>query len=208
MIRNSYMPFAMAILMSASACQSTGGVKHEGDPASPEYVNSSPAKVYIELAQAYSAAGQLAFATENAQKAVRADVRNPQAHAMLAYVKQLGGDRLGAENHYSTARKLSPEDPFVRGLYGMYLCTGGDMVAADQEFSAAAVSPRNSTPWLTYTYAGLCYEQQGDIKKARSRLVTAYDIQPSSPQTLQALARVERKLGNKKSAAKLEQQLR
>ena len=198
----------LGILLGLSACQSTGEVKQRSEPSSPAYTSESPARVYIDLSSAYAAAGQLAFAMQNAQKAVEVDPKNPHAHAVLANAHQLAGNHADAGRHFAEARALSPSDPYVAILYGQHLCSQGQTAAADAEFLSAATNPRNAQPWNAYANAGICYEKAGQYKSARNRLNSAYEINKVSPQTIQALARVERKLGNRTRARQLESQLR
>lgn len=194
---------AIAILLLALVV--SGCATQAGTTASK--AQGSPADIYIDLALAYVQTGQLGFALENAQKAVRADARSANAQATLAYVYFLLNETEQARQHFERARSLSANDPAVRNYYGLYLCSRGDVAGADAEFLAAGRHPDNNTPWIPYINAGLCYEQQGSLVVARERLETALRLNSNSTQAIAALARVERKAGNTAAAQRLEQLL-
>jgi type IV pilus assembly protein PilF len=189
----------LSLLLALAGCATQGSSKVSA--------TGSPADIYIDLALAYTQSGQLGFALENGQKAVRADARSANAQATLAYVYFLLQEAEEARLHFDRALAISPNDPAVRNYYGLYLCAAGDTAGADAAFLAAGRNADNSAPWIPYINAGLCYEQQGNLAMARERLATAVRLNSNSVQAVSALARVERKSGNISTAQTLEQQL-
>jgi type IV pilus assembly protein PilF len=199
-----YLPILLVSVVLA-ACETTAPVPSDS-AASMNYIASSPARVYISLAQAYSQKGQLDIALSNADKAIILDPRNPRAHAIFAHVSERMGDMSTAVRHFDKARTLASNDPFVQGFYALHLCGKGHYAAADREFAMAAASHLNRTPETAWLSAGSCYEQAGDNEMARARYRRAYEIN-SSPQIVRALARVEKKLGNGRESSRLLRQL-
>ncbi|OOZ38363.1 tetratricopeptide repeat protein, partial [Solemya elarraichensis gill symbiont] len=198
----------LSILLASvvlAACETTAPVT-SGSAASMNYIANSPARVYISLAQAYSQKGQLDSAMSNADKVVSLDPANPRAHAIFAHVSERLGDYSAAARHFETARALAANDPFVQGFYGLHLCGKGHYAAADREFAMAATSHLNRAPETAWLSAGSCYERAGDNEMARARYRRAYEIN-GTPQIVRALARVEKKLGNRRESGRLLRQL-
>ncbi|OOY52012.1 hypothetical protein [Solemya velum gill symbiont] len=195
----------LLIFVVLTACQTTAPVTSD-NAASMHYIANSPARVYIALAQAYSQKGQLDSAMSNADKAVNIDPANPRAHAIFAHVSERLGDYGATTRHFEKARALTATDPFVQGFYGLHLCGKGHYAAADREFAMAAASHLNKTPETAWLSAGSCYEQAGDTEMARARYRRAYEIN-GTPQIVRALARVEKKLGNRRESRRLLRQI-
>lgn len=177
----------IAIILSAhlvAACTSTenrtGLEKPEGATAT-----------YTELAKGYLARGNRSAAFENAEKAVKADDNNAEAHTIMGLLLQQAGDNKNAAKHYVRAKKLSPYDPYISNAYGAYLCNNGLYGEADKEFLAAASSPLNTSPWVALTNAGLCFERTGQYALARQRLQSALNLKSDFPQARTAMKRLK-----------------
>ncbi len=146
---------------------------------------------YTELAKGYLARGNTSAAFENAEKAVKADDSNAEAHTIMGLLLQQAGDSKNAAKHYVRAKKLAPYDPYVSNAYGAYLCSNGLYGEADKEFLAAASSPLNTSPWVALTNAGLCFERSGQYSLARQRIQSALNLKSDFPQARSALKRLK-----------------
>jgi type IV pilus assembly protein PilF len=178
-----------AIILSAylvAACTST----QNRDTAGLEKPEGATA-TYTELAKGYLARGNTSAAFENAEKAVKADDSNAEAHTIMGLLLQQAGDNKNAAKHYVRAKKLSPYDPYISNAYGAYLCNNGLYGEADKEFLAAASSPLNPSPWVALTNAGLCFERAGQYALASQRLQSALNLKSDFPQARSAMKRIK-----------------
>lgn len=181
---------AMLLLLFVAACETTGG----RDPASNmiRYASDSPAETHVKIAKGYLEQGQMVFALEKAQEAVRIDHNHIEAQVVLALIYQRMGDFSLAEKHYSRAKKLAPKDPLVANAYGTFLCTERRYAEADSEFNLAAASVLNPSPWVASTNAGLCLESSAQFALAATRMRQALQQNPDYIPAKKGLARLKR----------------
>lgn len=180
----------LSILLLLAACETTGG----RDPATNmiRYGSDSPAENHVRIAKGYLEQGQMVFALEKAQEAVRIDRNHVEAQVVLALIYQRMGDSSMAEKHYSRAKKLAPNDPLVANAYGTFLCTERRYAEADSEFNMAAASVMNPSPWVASTNAGLCQESSGRYALAKSNMRQALQQNPDYMPAKKGLARLKR----------------
>jgi type IV pilus assembly protein PilF len=182
-----------AIALIVSACLVTACTSTENRDSSGLTQPDGPTSTYTELAKGYLSVGNTSAAFENAEKAVKADNSNAEAHTIMGLLLQQTGDEKNAAKHYTRAKKLSPYDPFIANAYGTYLCSNGLYGEADKEFLAAATSPLNTSPWVALTNAGLCYERNGQYAIARQRVQSALNLRSDFPQARSAMKRLRGK---------------
>ena len=180
----------LPLLLMLAACQTTGG----RDPATNmiRYSSDSPAVAYVSLAKAYMEQGKMTFALENATLAVKVDPNHAEAQLVLAWIYQTMNDFQMAEKHYSRAKKLAPNDPYVANTYGTFLCAQQRYAEADAEFKLAATSIMNPSPWLASTNAGLCQESSGRYALAKASMRQALQQNPDYKPAKKGLARLKR----------------
>ncbi len=180
----------LSILLLLAACETTGG----RDPATNmiRYGSDSPAENHVRIAKGYLEQGQMVFALEKAQEAVRIDRNHVEAQVVLALIYQRMGDSSMAAKHYSRAKKLAPNDPLVANAYGTFLCTERRYAEADSEFNMAAASVMNPSPWVASTNAGLCLESSGKFALAATRMRQALQQNPDYMPAKKGLARLTR----------------
>ncbi|MEN8213180.1 MAG: hypothetical protein ABFR19_02355 [Pseudomonadota bacterium] len=159
-----------------AACVTTGG----RDPASNmiRHANDSPAEAHVRIAKGYLEQGQMAFALDKAQEAVRIDRNHIEAQVVLALIYQRMNNAQLAAKHYTRAKKLAPNDPLVANAYGTFLCTQRRYAEAGAEFDQAATSVMNTSPWVASTNAGLCLEKHGRYTEAAARMRQALQQNP------------------------------
>ena len=184
---SSYLVVAVIVSAALLAGCTTSGSRDNNSLVKPEGATGT----YTELAKGYLARGNTSAAFENAEKAVKADDSNAEAHTIMGLLLQQAGDNKNAAKHYVRAKKLAPYDPYVSNAYGTYLCNNGLYGEADKEFLAAASSPLNTSPWVALTNAGLCYERTGQYALARQRLQSALNLKSDFPQARNAMKRLK-----------------
>lgn len=178
----------LPLLIMLAACETTGG----HDPATNmiRYSSDSPAATYVSLAKAYMEQGDMVSALENATMAVKADRHHVEAQVVLALIYQRMNDSQLAGKHYSTAKKLAPNDPLVANAYGTFLCTQRRYAEADVEFKLAVASVMNPSPWVASTNAGLCQASSGRYALAKSSMRQALQQNPNYQPAKKGLARL------------------
>ncbi len=181
---------ALLLLLFLAACGTTGG----RDPQSTmiRYGSNSPAENHVRIAKGYLEQGQMVFALEKAQEAVKIDRHHVEAQVVLALIYQRMGDSRQAAKHYSRAKKLAPNDPLVANAYGTFLCTERRYPEADAEFTMAAASTMNLSPWVASTNAGLCLESSGQYTLAATRMRQALQQNPGYLPAKKGMARLKK----------------
>lgn len=181
---------ASLLLLFVAACGTTGG----RDPQSTmiRYGSNSPAENHVRIAKGYLEQGQMVFALEKAQEAVKIDRHHVEAQVVLALIYQRMGDSRQAAKHYSRAKKLAPNDPLVANAYGTFLCTERRYPEADAEFTMAAASAMNFSPWVASTNAGLCLESSGQYTLAATRMRQALQQNPGYLPAKKGMARLKK----------------
>lgn len=181
---------ALLLLLFVAACGTTGG----RDPQSTmiRYGSNSPAENHVRIAKGYLEQGQMVFALEKAQEAVKIDRHHVEAQVVLALIYQRMGDSRQAAKHYSRAKKLAPNDPLVANAYGTFLCTERRYPEADAEFTMAAASAMNPSPWVASTNAGLCLESSGQYTLAATRMRQALQQNPGYLPAKKGMARLKK----------------
>ena len=181
---------ALLLLLFLAACGTTGG----RDPQSTmiRYGSNSPAENHVRIAKGYLEQGQMVFALEKAQEAVKIDRHHVEAQVVLALIYQRMGDSRQAAKHYSRAKKLAPNDPLVANAYGTFLCAERRYPEADAEFTMAAASTMNLSPWVASTNAGLCLESSGQYTLAATRMRQALQQNPGYIPAKKGMARLKK----------------
>jgi type IV pilus assembly protein PilF len=147
---------------------------------------ASPADVYIGLAGAYLAQGQLTDALSNGRKAVLTDARNSNAHYVLALVQQRLGQPESADASFRRALAVDQRNPDALNAYGSFLCEQGRYEDADGYFRAALSNPLYQSPWLALHNAGACRQRAGDLAAAETDFRAALRVNPEfAPSLLQ-----------------------
>lgn len=180
----------MLLLLFVAACETTGGRDPETNMI--RYGSNSPAENHVRIAKGYMEQGQMVFALEKAQEAVRIDRNHVEGQVVLALIYQRMGKSSLAEKHYTRAKKLAPNDPLVANAYGTFLCTEQRYAEADSEFTMAATSVMNPSPWVASTNAGLCLESSGQFSLAATRMRQALQQNPDYIPAKKGLARLKK----------------
>ncbi len=148
---------------------------------SPEQLpkNDEDASSYnANLGLQYLERGQLELANEKLTKALEQDDKNSLAHISMAQLQFEIDKPDVARRHFRRAVALEPDNADNRNAYGVFLCSTGDLDAAEKEFSAAASNPFYQTPEFALDNAGLCMLDNNRLGDAEYYFLKALQANP------------------------------
>lgn len=199
---------AMAVVIVASACTTTGPGSSEGaqQPMSSKPAQSEQqqrAKVHTELGSLYMLDGRAAIALEEARIALAADSDYAPAYNLLGLTHMTLNEPRLAEDNFERALRLAPGDPEIANNFGWFLCQTGREQRSIAYFMAAAKNPLYTTPTRPFTNAGICSLALKDDKAAEDYLSTALRLSPTNTQALYWLADIAYRKGRLQEARQL-----
>ena len=193
----------LLLLLAGCASQSeapsvdTGTIVGEqGDPR-------NRARVHTDLAAAYYERGSMAIALEELRAATAADANYPPAHNMLGLVYMDLRENQLAEASFERALSLSPNDPDINHNYGWFLCNTSREKDSIKLFVQAIRNPLYSTPWRSYSAAGVCSLRGGSPKDAEEFFQRALRLEPDDAPSLLKLGEIRYRQGNMDEARRL-----
>jgi len=161
------------------------------------------ARLHTELAALYFGRGNMNVALEELRTAVRADSNYAPAHSMFGLVyMELKENRL-AEDSFERALRLSPGEPDINHNYGWFLCQNQRESESIRYFLQAIRNPLYTTPWRSYSAAGLCSMRIDKPKDAEEFFLRALRQEPDEPTSLLQLGQIRYRQGNLDEARKL-----
>lgn len=185
-----------AVALSFTVCLLAGCSGSKNDP---EHATASGAsQTRLELGMAYLSQGNMDGAKQNLQKAVDSAPDDYRTQLGMALYEQKIGDNGSAQNRYQQALKLAAQNGTVLNNYGAFLCSLGQYVPAQQQFSAAANVPDYGQVADSLENAGYCFLKANQNEEARVLLSRALKIDPDKGAPL--LAEATRQFGEGKRA--------
>ena len=179
-----FVSLILAVLL-VSGCASSGGAKNN-----PDSERRKAAEANTSLGMQYMERGQYEVAFGKLKKAVAEDPGYAPGQTVLAVLyEQLGEDSL-AGKHYEKAYEADPKDGDVNNNYGTYLCKKGKYNEASKHFERALQDPFYSTPEVAMVNAGTCEMEAGKLADAELLLRGALKRDPSNPDGLLAMAKL------------------
>ena len=145
------------------------------------------ARVHTELASAYYLRGNMGVALEELRIAAAADPTFAPAHSMFGLVyMELREDQLAAQS-FERALRLAPNDGDINHNYGLFLCQSKRESDSIKYFLTAIRNPLYSTPWRSYSMAGVCTLRMNNTKDAEQFFERALRLEPDEPSALISL---------------------
>jgi type IV pilus assembly protein PilF len=135
--------------------------------------------------------GDLAQATQLAQKALEGDRSLAAAHTVLAIVAERQGQAAQAGEHYAAAAKLAPTEGTTLNNYGAWLCGAGKPAESLPYFDRALADRGYRTPAAALANAGTCGLRAGQAARAERDLRNALALDPREATALAGMARLE-----------------
>ncbi|AGQ32400.1 pilus assembly protein PilW [Serratia liquefaciens ATCC 27592] len=180
-------------LLAAGLLAGCSGSAPEEKDALPE-----ASQTRLQLGLEYLKQGDLNAARQNLEKAADAAPQDYRTQLGMALYEQRIGENSAAEQRYQQALKLAPNNGTVLNNYGAFLCSLGQYVPAQQQFSAAAVAPDYGQVADSLENAGYCFLKAGQNDEARILLTRALKIDPDKGTPL--LVEAEKQFGEGKRA--------
>lgn len=180
-------------LLAAGLLAGCSGLAPEEKDALPE-----ASQTRLQLGLEYLKQGDLNAARQNLEKAADAAPQDYRTQLGMALYEQRIGENSAAEQRYQQALKLAPNNGTVLNNYGAFLCSLGQYVPAQQQFSAAAVAADYGQVADSLENAGYCFLKAGQNDEARILLTRALKIDPDKGTPL--LVEAEKQFGEGKRA--------
>ncbi|MEC5343065.1 type IV pilus biogenesis/stability protein PilW [Brenneria populi] len=147
--------------------------------SSGEKADAAAAQTRLQLGLEYLARNNLDAARQNFAKALEAAPQDYRTQLGMALYEQRVGENQAAEQRYRLALRLAPGNGDVMNNYGAFLCSLGQYVAAQRQFSAAARLPDYHQVADALENAGYCFFKAGQNDNARSVLNRALRYDPA-----------------------------
>ncbi len=161
------------------------------------------ARANTELAALYYERGNLGVALEVLRTATTADPNYAPAHGMLGLVYMDLRENPLAQQSFERALRFSPTDPDINHNYGWFLCQTGKEEESTRYFLQAIRNPLYQTPWKSYSAAGQCALNKGNLKDAADYFGRALKLDPFEPNALLKLAGIHYRTGQLDEARQL-----
>lgn len=155
-------------------------------PASPQV----RAKLHTELGAGYYERGQMDVALDELNLALKIDPNYAQAYNISGLVYATLGNDSKAEQSFTRALQLAPNDAETLHNWGWFLCTHQRQRESLAQFEAALRDPLYKTPEIALVNAGRCAQSIGDESAAQSYFRRALATQPGNPLASLGLAQI------------------
>jgi type IV pilus assembly protein PilF len=199
-----------ALAFVAAGCDSLPQKdKDTGPVAESVSVSGSPtdapnrAKVHTELAALYYGRGNMAVALEELRIATAADPNYALTYSLFGLVYMELRENQLAQTNFERALRLSPTDPDINHNYGWFLCQSGRETESVKYFMQAVSNPLYTTPWRSYSAAGVCSLRKNNVKEAEDFFQRALRMNPDDSSSLLQLAQIRYRQGKLEEARNL-----
>lgn len=190
---------AICAVLVLAGCNSNPTVDTGGQqPVAQQTAGSNAterSKVHTNLGLAYAGEGRLSVALDEARLAIAADPGYPLAYNLMGVVQMRLADNRLAEEYFTKALQMAPNDPEINNNYGWFLCQTDRKKQSFAYFDTAARNPLYTTPTRPLTNAGICAIDLQDYSGAEAYLLRAIRIDPANYEARALLAGVSYRLG-------------
>jgi type IV pilus assembly protein PilF len=160
--------------------------RNAADPAEAE----KRASVRLELAGGYFSRGQFDTALDEIKLALAAKPDLGAAYNMRGLVYSAMGEERLADESFERALALNPRDADAMHNRGWFHCQRGRYDDADRLFEQALAQPQYRDAARSLAAQGLCYARAGKLAPAEQKLLRAYEVDPTNPNTAYNLSEV------------------
>lgn len=158
--------------------------------------NQKRARIRLQLAIGYYQQGQMNIALDEIKLALQADSDFADAYSMAGLIyMDLGETRLAEEN-FTRALRLSPNDPDMSNNYGWFLCQNGRAPQSMTYFESAIRNKAYQSPAKALNNAGTCSLILKDSVAAERYFNEAFRYDPGNPTTNTNLSRINYERGD------------
>lgn len=171
-------------LLTGCVTETTGGIP-------PAHANLKEAAIInTQLGAGYAREKLYPLAIQKLKLAIRERSDYARAHATLAFVYAKMGKNTDAGQQYQRALALAPNNPDTLNNYGVFLCSNGRAIQAQNYFKRAANNPNYATPEVALTNAGVCLKNIGRRRLAMKKFREALQINTNFPLALDQMAQL------------------
>lgn len=192
--------FAVCLVSLLAACASGSGEKPKASGGTSvggtHAAMSNKGLANLNLAHNYMAAGQLDYAIDRANRALRSDPKSPDVQIVLGMIREKLDDPVRAGEHYALAVKFAPEAGHVLNVRAVWLCRQGDTEEAEALFVAAFKDPFYKNKQQAYYNAGKCALKANRLDRAEQHLRQGVLLAPEDQRLLAELAEVKFRQGD------------
>lgn len=192
-----------AVLAFTAGCATGTGTKVQAgndSSASSHSAMSNKGQANLSLAQNYLAAGQVEYAMDRANRALRSDPNSADVQVVLGMIRQRLDDNARAGEHFARAARLAPDAGHVLNIHAIWLCQQDKAADADALFARAVKDPFFKAKETAYFNAGKCALKVGQADKAAQYFRQGLDLAPENKLLLTQMAEVQLQRGDYMSA--------
>lgn len=166
----------------------------------PVETTSGMPQTRLQRGMDYLSQGNMPAAKDNLQQAVDAAPQDYRTQLGMALYAQKNGNNDAAQSRYQQALKLAPQNGTVLNNYGAFLCSLGQYVPSQQQFSAAANLPDSGQVADSLENAGYCFLKANQNDEAKVLLSRALKHDPDKGAPLLTEANRQFKEGKRAEA--------
>lgn len=179
---------ALTLLIFAG-CAGTGNDRANYAPQGGSDTEAQTrARLHTELASGYFELGNYGVALQEANEALKSEAEYGPAFNVLGLVYMGLRDDKAAESNFQRALRINALDSDANNNYGWFLCQRKREQESVKYFLAALRNPLYTTPDKSWTNAGVCARQAGDLVTAEDYFQKALKLRPNQPQALLQMA--------------------
>lgn len=192
-----------AAIVLAAGCATGPGTSPADDgqlATSSHSAMTNKGQANLSLAQNYLAAGNVEYALDRANRALRSDPNSADVQVVLGMIREKLDDSPRAGEHYARAAKLAPDSGHVLNVYAIWTCEQGKAAEADALFASAVKDPFFKAKETAYFNAAKCAMQVGQAEKAAQYLRHGLALAPENRLLLMRMAELQLQRGDAMSA--------
>jgi type IV pilus assembly protein PilF len=161
------------------------------------------ARIHTDLAAAYVERGNMKVALEELRLATAADPGYAPAYSLFGMVYMGLRERDLAAKSFERALSLAPNDGEINHNYALFLCQTEREPDSIKYFMQAVSNPLYSTPWRSYSAAGLCTLRTNNPRQAEQFFERALRLEPDDGPSLLNLGQIRYRQGKIDEARRL-----
>lgn len=178
------------VLIGGCASSQSGGSEAELMTISDQTENQKRANIRLQLAMGYFEQGQLPVALDEIKQALQAYPEFSDAYSVRALIYMNMGEARLAEDNFTRAIKLAPNNPDLANNYGWFLCQNGRESQSIPLFEMALKSRNYQSPVKALNNAGVCSMKLKNNTAAEGYFTQAFKFDPSNYSTNANLAKI------------------
>lgn len=177
----AYSIILICVALLVSACVSN-------EPQFGAQDKEAAAAYNLQLGIDYFSQGNLIQAKEKLDRSLVQNPKNAQTYAAAGLLYERLNELDKADQYYSRAVDLEPDNGNLLNMYGVFLCHRGEWVRGEKLALRAANNPLYKTPEMAYYNTGSCAQDAGKVQVAEQHYRRALEVNPKFSTALLRLA--------------------